>query len=154
MIKALLNLAICVTMIVGVNMEYKDIRHYITNYDKAIVIIQDTYYSNINYEEINAELNQMLDDAYSMPALGVSLHTQTLNELKNGVWLKLQYNGTQYVDDMPFDELLININPEFQGFNIIRGNKGIYDGRCYYINLTNKTMEALYNYITLNFNND
>ncbi|MBO5910011.1 MAG: hypothetical protein J6Q15_00730, partial [Clostridia bacterium] len=61
---------------------------------------------------------------------------------------KLQYNGTQVVDDMPFDELLIEINPEFSGFNVIRGNKGIFEGRCYYVNLVNCTMKELYQYVS------
>jgi hypothetical protein len=93
----------------------------------------------------------MLQDSHTMPAFGVSIHTETLKAIKNGVWLKLQYNGTQEVDGMPFDELLIEVNPEFSGFNIIRGNKGIYEGRCFYIDLDNITMELLYDFVIENY---
>ena len=147
MIKALIGFCICATMFMGGNMEVKSIQQHLTSSSNAYVIVDNDYKKIDDLNELNNVLNKMLQDSYTMPAFGVSIHTETLNAIKNGVWLKLQYNGTQNVDEMPFDELLIEINPEFSGFNIIRGNKGIYDGRCYYVNLTNNTMQELYQYI-------
>ena len=94
-------------------------------------------------------MEDMLKDSHTMPAFGISIHVETLKAIQKGVWLKLQYNGTQVVDEMPFDELLIEVNPEFSGFNIIRGNRGIYEGRCYYIDLIDKNMKTLYDFILL-----
>ena len=151
MVEALLSLVACATIVVGGHMEHKDIGAYINNYDKVVVIIDNNYYGDIKDEDLKNILNQMLQDSHPMPALGISLHTETLESLKSGIWLKLQYNGTQYVDDMPFDELLINVNSEFFGFNIIRGNKGVYDGRCYYIDLVDNTMSPLYEHLIANY---
>ena len=132
-------------------MEVKNVQQYLVDSSQAYAIIDNKYNKVDNLDELNNVLNDMLQDSHTMPAFGVSIHTETLNAIKNGVWLKLQYNGTQNVDDMPFDELLIEVNPEFSGFNIIRGNKGIYDGRCFYIDLDNTTMQPLNDYIQQNF---
>ena len=153
MFKVLMSCCICATMLIGGNMEVKSVQQYLVDSNQAYVIIDNKYNKVDNLDGLNNMLNDMLQDSRTMPAFGVSIHTETLNAIKNGVWLKLQYNGTQNVDDMPFDELLIEINPEFSGFNIIRGNKGIYDGRCFYIDLEDKTMKSLYDFVTLNYIN-
>ena len=148
-----MSCCICATMLIGGNMEVKSVQQYLVDSNQAYVIIDNKYNKVDNLDGLNNMLNDMLQDSRTMPAFGVSIHTETLNAIKNGVWLKLQYNGTQNVDDMPFDELLIEINPEFSGFNIIRGNKGVYDGRCFYIDLEDKTMKSLYDFVTLNYIN-
>ncbi len=150
MFKTLLCACMCATMLVGGNMENKDIKSYIVSSNKAEVVIDDKHIIVEYDNNLNQILNNMLSNSHTMPAIGVSLHAETLRAMQTGVWLKLQYNGTQVVDDMPFDELLIEVNPDFNGFNIIRGNRGIYEGRCYYIDLVNKTMKPLYDFITLN----
>jgi len=150
MINFFVNCFVCGTIILGANMEVKNINHYICNAKQAQVIIEGKYYQIKDMENLNNVLSQMLQESHQMPALGVSIHTETIMAINKGVWLRLQYNGTQQVDDMPFDELLIEVNSEFVGFNIIRGNRGIYDGRCYYIDLNNSTMKILNDYITLN----
>ena len=147
MFKVLINCIICVTMLLGGNMETKTIQQYLSSSNQAQFIIDNDYYKVSEIDDLNNVLNDMLQDSRTMPAFGVSIHTETLKAIQNGIWLKLQYNGTQYVSDMPFDELLIEINPNFSGFNIIRGNKGIYEGRCYYIDLTTNTMQSLYDWI-------
>lgn len=147
MFNILISCCVCATMLLGVNMETKNIQQYLTNCNNAYVIINNNYTEIKNLDELNLVVTDMIEDSHTMPAFGVSIHTETLKEIKKGVWLKLQYSQTNYVDDMPFDELLIEINPEFQGFNIIRGNKGIYEGRCFYIDLTNNTMRLLYDWV-------
>lgn len=116
------------------------------NYDKAQVVIDGKVYNIDNYG-LNLELNKLLVDCHVIPAFGVSIHQETIKVISKGVWLKLKYNNTQSVDDMSFDELLIEVDPEFMGFNIIRGNSGRYEGRCYYINLIQNNMSKLYNYL-------
>ena len=153
MIKALIGYCLCATMLLGGNMEVKSVQQYLVDSNQAYVIIDNKYNKVNNLDELNNVINDMLQGSHTMPAFGVSIHTETLNAIKKGVWLKLQYNGTQNVDDMYFDELLIEINPEFSGFNIIRGNKGIYEGRCFYIDLEDKTMQSLYYFVTLNYIN-
>ena len=64
--------------------------------------------------------------------------------MKQGVWLKLIYDKTFVHNEMPFDSLLIQIEKDWTGFNIYRGNNGIYEGRCFYIDLVNNNMKNLY----------
>ena len=138
MIKIWLNTMICATMLLGGNMEHKDIHDYLISPSQVEIVVGGEY----------RELKDMdkLKGCHIMPAFGVSIHTETIKSLQQGVWLRLQYNGKKWVDGMDFDELLIEVQPDFSGFNIIRGNIGIYDGRCYYVDLS-CNMKLLYNYI-------
>lgn len=148
MLKTLISCCVCATMILGGSMQTKNINQCICESAKAQVIINGEYAEIENINQLNNILNNMLNNSHVLPALGVSIHHEILSALQSGVWLKLQYNGTQTVDDMPFDELLIEVNPNFNGFNVIRGNSGIYEGRCYYIDLLNNSMQALYQFLT------
>lgn len=151
MFNILINCCLCATMLMGGNMKTKNIQHYLINSSQAQIIIDNNYCSTDNLQQLNLVIKDMLQDSHEMPALGVAIHTEILKNIKQGVWLKLQYNGTQYVNDMPFDELLIEVDSDFGGFNIIRGNKGIYDGRCFYVDLVGNSMKLLYDFINLNY---
>jgi len=144
MVKVLINLVLCVTMLCGGKME-KDIKSYLTNYTQAQIIVDNNYCDISDSQQLNDVLHNMLEDCRVVPALGVALHDETIQMMQEGVWLKLQYANTIWADGMNFDTLLININRDFNGFNIIRGNQGKYEGRCYYINLNN-TMQSLYDF--------
>jgi len=147
MLKMLFSSIVCATMLLGGNMQENSIQKYITTSTNSVVIIDNEYKKIDSINELNIVLDKMLTESRTMPAFGVSIHIDTITEIQNGVWLKLQYNGTQYVDDMPFDELLIKVEPSYRGFNIIRGNRGIYEGRCYYIDLVDNTMQPLYKWL-------
>ena len=148
MFNLLINCFVCGSMIFGVGIK-SCIQDYLTSSDQVQIIIDNNYSVVTDLTKLNEVLNCVLDNCYQMPALGVSIHTETLKEIKQGVWLKLQYNGTQILDDMTFDELLIEIGPEFGGLNIIRGNYGIYEGRCFYVN--NINIKPLYDFINQNY---
>ncbi len=98
-------------------------------------------YYNGEKQEINGnlifpELKKMCEKSYFSPAFGVSINQYTLNELKKGLWLEMEYSESKEFAEMPYEKLLINFQPDFYGFNIIRYNSnGGYDGRCYYLNL-------------------
>jgi len=97
-----------------------------------------------NYTQIFDELDKMLNNAHEMPAFGVSLDNEVNEALKTGVWLKLIYSDTITYNEMTFDTLLIEVQKNWNGFNIHRGNNGIFEGRCYYISLTDTNMDNLY----------
>ena len=96
------------------------------------------------YKSIYNSIMEYVKDAHEMPALGVSLDHETKTEKQNGLWLEIHFAKTMHYLDMPFDSLLIKIEKDNSGCNIIRGNNGKYEGRCYYLNTTG-TMENLYN---------
>lgn len=101
-------------------------------------------------EESKAEFDTLfveaLDDARQMPAFGVSIHKLTCEELKSGIWVKFVYEQTMEASGMPFDELLVHVQKDMHGVNIIRGNGGTYNGRCFYLDLDG-TLDKVYNFL-------
>lgn len=98
------------------------------------------------FNDICAEWNEMLDGAHIMPAFGVSLHDETVKQVKKGVWAEFEFDGEYSSDGMPYEKLLVAVNPDWCGFNIVRytAERG-YDGRCFYYDLVGKTMKDFYN---------
>ena len=89
---------------------------------------------------------EALDNARQMPAFGVSIHKLTVEEMKSGIWVKFIYQQTMEADGMPFDELLVHVQKDMHGVNIIRGNGGSYNGRCFYLDL-NGTLDEVYDFL-------
>lgn len=87
-----------------------------------------------------------LEGAQQMPAFGVSLHDLTMQNMKEGLWIKFVYNKTIVKSEMPFDSILINITKDCHGINLIRGNDEIFEGRCYYLNLKG-TLDDVYDFL-------
>ncbi len=95
------------------------------------------------FENVINEFLTICEDARDMPAYGVSLHNETAEAKKQGLWLELAFDSEQVFNEMPFESLLVHIEPQNQGFNLIRKYNGKYDGRCFYLSL-NTTMKSLY----------
>lgn len=97
------------------------------------------------YKNILKAWNIMLDGAHLMPALGVSLHNETLKELKGGLWVEFDFSKLYECNGLPFEKLLIAVHDDYYGFNLIRYTQEYgYDGRCFYYDLVNKNMSSLY----------
>lgn len=96
------------------------------------------------FDEIFCEI---MEGAIQKPAFAVSLDDLTKEEMKSGFWVKFIFDNTMFKSEMPFDELLFNVTENAHGVNIIRGNDGIYQGRCYYLDLEG-TMNMLYDFIS------
>lgn len=105
---------------------------------KSLSITQEQYVEYISL------FQSILNNSHDMPAFGVSLDQETKKAMQSGTWLQLVYPTTQEVNGLPFDILLIELHPNDSGFNIIRGNNSIYDGRCFYIDLVDTTLASLY----------
>lgn len=89
---------------------------------------------------------QALEGSRQMPAFGVSLHELTMQSMQSGIWVKFIYPKTMIKSEMPFNSLLINITKDCHGINLIRGNEGIFEGRCYYLDLEN-TLDEVYQFL-------
>lgn len=87
----------------------------------------------------------LLEGSHQMPAFGVSINALTLKEREKGLWVEFGFKKEYEVSGLPFEKLLIEVNPDYYGFNIIRftSDRG-YDGRCFYIDLVNKNMADFY----------
>jgi len=84
------------------------------------------------------KLKIVFESARVMPAFGVSLHKETMEELKNGYWLKINFNSNQNVNGLIFDSLLIKLETTY-GVNLIRGLNGVFEGRCIYLDFDSIT---------------
>lgn len=100
---------------------------------------------NNKYSSILNCFSNTIENSHEMPALGVSIHELTINEKMQGTWLEFNFEKNLIYNEMPFNSLLINIEPNSGGFNLIRKFNNRYDGRCFYLNLDNKTTLELYN---------
>lgn len=118
---------------------------------KNIVVYRDgeieTYSKGDDkYQQIFDSLIDITENSHEMPAFGVSIDNETREAMKTGLWIELEFNGKQECNGMPFESLLININADHSGFNLIRKYNGRYDGRCFYLYLEND-MQILYDTI-------
>lgn len=97
------------------------------------------------YTQILECWNETISSAHQMPALGVSIDDYTRKELKSGLWIEFCFNTVYECCGMPFEKLLIGVQKEYYGFNLIRYNTEYgYDGRCYYLDLFGKNTNDLY----------
>lgn len=111
-----------------------------------ISIINDNkhiFCDNSGYNNVINALESVLTNSHEMPALGISLDRETKQEITNGLWLELSYDTVQYHNDLPFDRLLIQVEEDWCGLNIIRHYNDRYEGRCFYIDLQ-QPMKPLY----------
>ena len=103
---------------------------------------------NEKFEKILKTLKDVAEYSHDMPAFGVSLDNLTKEEIKTGIWIELEFKKTYLFNEMPFDALLIKVEQDSYGFNLIRRNNGKYEGRCFYLSL-NESMNNLYEVISL-----
>ena len=82
--------------------------------------------------------------AQQMPAFGVSIDRLTREEMKSGNWLEFFFAEKYESNGLPFDSLLFVVHSEYKGINLVRRDeKGLYQGRCIYIDLNGRDMSAL-----------
>lgn len=130
--------------------QIKDIQNHLQSvgvYDNGVVTIYGE--NDDKFNTICTVWKGMLQGARQMPAYGVSLHAETQSAIQSGVWVEFSLDGQYSNNGMPFEKLLVNVSPEFSGFNIIRytSPQG-YDGRCFYFDLIDGDMHDFYNAVT------
>ena len=100
------------------------------------------------YKGITECWYEMIANAYEMPAFGVSLNNETVKALKSGRWIEFDFGKRLEINGMPFEKLLIQVESNYKGFNLIRYTKERgYDGRCFYLNLVDNDMLKLSEYL-------
>ncbi len=107
---------------------------------------QELVLSTEEQEKFEDLFCQAIENSLEKPAYSVSLHDQTVEAMKEGFWVKFIFNQTMVKHEMPFDELLIHIEQDCHGLNVIRGNNGKYEGRCFYLDLEG-TLDDVYNFL-------
>ena len=141
------NILSCIfASIIGANMlviPTQSIQDFILNPCSILIVFDNKYIEcdKYQYDNVICSILSTLDNSHETPSLGVSLNYETRQEKQSGLWIELLYSDTQYHNEMPFDKLLIKINPDDYGLSIIRHYNNKYDGRCYYINLSQSTKD-------------
>ena len=87
-----------------------------------------------DFLKMKSNLKDLFSSSRLMPAFGVSLHDETLNEIKKDSWLKINFESIVEKSGLPFSSLLFKLE-EVQGFNLIRQYNNKYEGRCLYLDL-------------------
>ncbi len=132
-------------MVPEINLE--DIAKYVENiavYNDGNILLYPC--GSDKFKKICAAWQGMLICAHQMPAYGVSLNAETLQAVKRGRWVEFDFGQTYCSNGMPFERLLVNVEKEYQGFNVVRYNaENGYDGRCFYFDLNGKDMSDFYN---------
>lgn len=95
------------------------------------------------YQTIVSAMLEMTKNSRPMPAFSVSLDNETREDMKKGFWVELEFETTQTALEMHFDALLVKIERQYNGINIIRKLNGKYEGRCFYLDLE-KDMDKLF----------
>ena len=125
------------------------LRDYIATSSYAIVYC-DGESEKLNKKQSQQVVGEFLDlisDAHEMPAFGVALNDEVVEQKNKGVFVEFCFDDILEYNGMTFSKLLVEVNSEFGGFNLIRYTNGEYSGRCFYISLENKTMKNFYEYI-------
>lgn len=101
-------------------------------------VIKEIKNKSDEFFRILTKIETIFSNSCLMPAFGVSLHGETLNELKSGSWLQINFSHKITKNGLPFNSLLFQLE-EVSGFNLIRLYNNRYDGRCLYLNLDENT---------------
>ena len=89
------------------------------------------------YEDIVLRLSKLFENSRLSPAFGVSLHNETLKEMKTGVWLKINFLKEFKKNGLSFNALLFALE-ETSGLNLIRFYNESYEGRCLFLDIFEK----------------
>ena len=87
-----------------------------------------------------------LEGAEQVPCIFVALNDSVNEDLKEGNWIKFIFNKTVVKYEMPFDEILINVHPNYNSLTLLRGNNGRFEGRCIELQLKGDT-NNLFNFL-------
>ena len=91
--------------------------------------------------DIQGEIIKYLENAYDSPALAVTFPEFYKEMLKDGYFLNFKFDKHYEFNGLPFDELTIKIEDNAYGFNVFRGENGVFQGRCIYVNTENSSSE-------------
>lgn len=84
------------------------------------------------FDELLSFIYKVFESSRIMPAFGVSLHNETINELKNGNWLQINFNKQVEKNGLLFSSLLFKLE-KTNGINLIRLFNDKYEGRCVFL---------------------
>ena len=97
--------------------------------------------------QLQQQVVQLFEGSHTMPAFGVMFDDMYHEAIQKGTYVSLKFGRVFEVNELPFDELVFQVSPDWSGFNLFRGMNGIFQGRCIYIDLNGKTMQEFSDFI-------
>ena len=133
-------------MIIMSFFEAVDVLPYVSQYN-LLVNGNVVELSQEETENLQQQVEKLFENSHTMPAFGVVTDKIFHEDVQNGYFVSMKFDTPIKVNDLPFDELVFKIGRDFHGFNLMRGNHGIFQGRCIYVDLQERTMEELYDFV-------
>lgn len=93
--------------------------------------------------KIQTKLVDFLEESEQMPALAVTFPEMFEDMLKDGYYLSFKFDGIYEINGLSYDQVVFEVLEDCAGFNVFRGNNGIFQGRCFYVQ-TKKSSAELY----------
>ena len=151
--KCVFSLVCCIIQLLSVG-EFCKVKFFSNIIDDitCVNIYQNGKIKRLNFNDesfcgVISQFKKFFDNTREMPAFGVALHDETINNIQSGVWVELEFDGIYKHNEMAFEKLLIQVQNDYSGFNIIRFYNGKYEGRCFYFDIIKGDMSLLYAYI-------
>lgn len=135
-----------VPMIIMSFFEAVDVLPYVSQYN-LLVNGNVVELSQEETEQLQQQVEKLFENSHTMPAFGVVTDEIFHEDVQNGYFVSMKFQTPIKINELPFDELVFKIGRDFHGFNLMRGNHGIFQGRCIYIDLQERTMEELYDFV-------
>lgn len=98
-------------------------------------------------EGVLSQVQELFNHSVTVPALGVVTPQMYEEQIQDGLFVSIKFPGLVKINDLPFDELVFKVEENYCGINLVRGNDGVYDGRCLYVNLENFSTQALHEHL-------
>ncbi|MBP3431961.1 MAG: hypothetical protein J6K39_03820 [Clostridia bacterium] len=125
--------------------EVVDVLPYVENAEILVDgnVVEITEYQQ---EKLQEQIPLLFDGSHTLPAFGVITDEMYREEVQNGTYVSLKFGAPVEINGLPFDELVFKIEPGLQSFDLYRGMKGVFQGRCIYVDLMNKDMTEFYEF--------
>lgn len=123
-----------------------EVLSYATDYQ--VMIDGKTVEISLEEKEIlKQKVEDLFENSHTMPAFGVILPEMYDEAVQEGMYVSIKFDGVYSVNELPFDELVFGVNKGDTGFNLMRGNKGVFQGRCIYLDLIDKDQTDLFEFL-------
>ncbi len=94
-------------------------------------------------DDLMQEIKTLLADSHTVPAFGVVFDDMYQQEIQSGNFVSIKFANVCEINGLPFDQLVFKVEKDWQGFNLMRGENGHFQGRCIYVDLMGKNMQNL-----------
>ncbi len=103
---------------------------------KEIVLTQE------QQDDLKDGVLEMFENSRTLPAFAVVTDEMFQEDVQSGTFVSLKFNRVMEVEGLPFDEIVFKVVPEYTAINLLRGNQGVFQGRCIHVQL-DKNMQKL-----------